>query len=77
MKYDEYIVLFFVDVIVLNFQPPNAPYGGIFYKELLHEKVNVLGTVGMGYYKVKAELANIVNTSSPSVGISRYTTIRS
>ena len=59
MKYDEYIVLFFVDVIVLNFQPPNAPYGGIFYKELLHEKVNVLGTVGMGYYKVKAELANI------------------
>lgn len=39
MKYDEYIVLFFVDVIVLNFQPPNAPYGGIFYKELLHEKI--------------------------------------
>ena len=25
----------------------------------VHEKVNVLGTVGMGYYKVKAELANI------------------
>ncbi len=37
MKYNEYIVLFFSDVIVLNFQPPHAPMV-VFYKELLHEK---------------------------------------